>query len=108
MEVVKKYDLAIANVFHAGDGNLHPLILFDERNEEELRRVHLAGSEIMKLCADAGGTISGEHGIGVEKKKEMLFVFSPKDIGAMKKVKTAFDPEDVYNPGKVLPEVEKM
>lgn len=104
MEVGKKYNLAIANVFHAGDGNLHPLILFDERNEEELRKVHLAGSEIMKLCADAGGTISGEHGIGTEKKKEMLFVFTPQDINAMKKVKMAFDPEEVYNPGKVLPE----
>jgi glycolate oxidase len=107
MEVGKKYGLAIANVFHAGDGNLHPLILFDERNEEELRKVHLAGSEIMKLCADAGGTISGEHGIGTEKKKEMLFVFTPQDIGAMKKVKMAFDPEDLYNPGKVLPEVQE-
>ena len=106
MEVGRKYDLSIANVFHAGDGNLHPLILFDERNEEELRRVHLAGSEILKLCADAGGTISGEHGIGTEKMKEMFFVFTPRDIGAMKRVKMAFDPEDVYNPGKVLPEVE--
>lgn len=106
MEVGKKYGLSIANVFHAGDGNLHPLILFDERNEEELRKVHLAGSEILKLCADAGGTISGEHGIGTEKKKEMLFVFTPRDISAMKKVKTAFDPEEVLNPGKVLPEVE--
>ncbi len=108
MEVGKKYNLAIANVFHAGDGNLHPLILFDERNEEELRKVHLAGSEILKLCADAGGTISGEHGIGTEKKKEMLFVFSPRDIAAMKKVKKAFDPEEVFNPGKVLPEVESQ
>ena len=105
MEVGKKYDLTIANVFHAGDGNLHPLILFDERNEEELRKVHLAGSEILKICADAGGTISGEHGIGTEKMREMLFVFTPKDISAMKKVKKAFDPEEVYNPGKVLPEV---
>jgi glycolate oxidase subunit GlcD len=106
MEVGKKYDLAIANVFHAGDGNLHPLILFDERNEEELRRVHLAGSEILKLCAEAGGTISGEHGIGTEKMKEMFFVFTPQDISAMRKVKKAFDPEDIYNPGKVLPEVK--
>jgi len=106
MEVGKKYGLAIANVFHAGDGNLHPLILFDERNEEELRKVHLAGSEILKLCADAGGTISGEHGIGTEKMKEMFFVFTPCDIAAMRKVKKAFDPEDVYNPGKILPEVE--
>ncbi len=106
MEVGKKYNLAIANVFHAGDGNLHPLILFDERNEEELRRVHLAGSEILKLCADAGGTISGEHGIGTEKMKEMFFVFNSQDIAAMRKVKKAFDPEEVYNPGKVLPEVK--
>ncbi|NWF92452.1 MAG: FAD-binding protein [Syntrophaceae bacterium] len=104
MEIGRRYGLAIANVFHAGDGNLHPLILFDERNEEELRKVHLAGSEILKLCADAGGTISGEHGIGTEKMKEMLFVFNSQDIAAMKKVKKAFDPEDVYNPGKVLPE----
>ena len=103
MEVGKKYNLVIANVFHAGDGNLHPLILFDERNEEELRKVHLAGSEILKICADAGGTISGEHGIGTEKMKEMFFVFSPQDIAAMKKVKTAFDPNNIYNPGKVLP-----
>jgi len=106
MEVGKKYGLAIANVFHAGDGNLHPLILFDERNEEELRKVHLAGSEILKICSDAGGTISGEHGIGTEKKKEMLFVFGPKDISAMKKVKKAFDPDEVYNPQKVLPETQ--
>jgi len=105
VEVGKKYNLAIANVFHAGDGNLHPLILFDERNEDELQRVHRAGSEILKLCADAGGTISGEHGIGTEKKKEMLFVFTPRDIEAMKKVKRAFDPNDLLNPGKVLPEV---
>jgi glycolate oxidase len=106
MEVGKKYDLPIANVFHAGDGNLHPLILFDERNKEELKKVHAAGSEILKLCADAGGTISGEHGIGTEKKKEMFFVFSPRDLAAMEKVKRAFDPADIYNPGKVIPEAE--
>jgi glycolate oxidase len=107
MEVGRKYDLAIANVFHAGDGNLHPLILFDERNEEELRKVHLAGSEILRVCAEAGGTISGEHGIGTEKMKEMFFVFTSQDIDAMRRVKRAFDPEDIYNPGKVLPDIEK-
>jgi glycolate oxidase len=106
MEVGKKYNLVIVNVFHAGDGNLHPLILFDERDEEELRKVHLAGSEIMKICAEAGGTISGEHGIGTEKIKEMFFIFTLQDIAAMKQVKTAFDPEEVYNPGKVLPETQ--
>lgn len=106
MEVGRKYNLPIANVFHAGDGNLHPLILFDERDEEELSKVHAAGSEILKLCADAGGTISGEHGIGAEKMKEMFFVFTPRDMAAMRKVKMAFDPEDIYNPGKVIPEAE--
>jgi len=106
MKVGEKYGLPIANVFHAGDGNLHPLILFDERNEEELKKVHAAGSEILKLCADAGGTISGEHGIGMEKKKEMFFVFSPRDLAAMEKVKRAFDPANIYNPGKVIPEAE--
>ncbi|MCX8118767.1 MAG: FAD-binding protein [Desulfobacterota bacterium] len=105
MEVSRKYDLPIANVFHAGDGNLHPLILFDERNPEELEKVHRAGSEIMKICAEAGGTISGEHGIGTEKMKEMFFIFSVQDIAAMKKVKRAFDPEGIFNPGKILPEV---
>jgi glycolate oxidase len=106
MEVGRKYNLPIANVFHAGDGNLHPLILFDERDEEELSKVHAAGSEILKLCADAGGTISGEHGIGAEKMKEMFFVFTPRDMAAMRRVKMAFDPEDIYNPGKVIPEPE--
>ena len=106
MEVGKNYNLPIANVFHAGDGNLHPLILFDERDEEELSKVHAAGSEILKLCADAGGTISGEHGIGAEKMKEMFFVFTDRDMAAMRKVKMAFDPEDICNPGKVIPEAE--
>lgn len=106
MEVGKKYELPIANVFHAGDGNLHPLILFDERNEEELKKVHAAGTEILKLCADAGGTISGEHGIGAEKIREMSFVFTPRDMDAMRRVKKAFDPADIYNPGKVIPEAE--
>jgi glycolate oxidase len=106
MKVGEKYGLPIANVFHAGDGNLHPLILFDERDEEELKKVHAAGSEILKLCADAGGTISGEHGIGAEKIQEMFFVFSPRDMDAMRRVKKAFDPADIYNPGKVIPEAE--
>jgi FAD/FMN-containing dehydrogenase len=106
LEVGKKYDLPIGNVFHAGDGNLHPLILFDERDEDQLQRVHKAGSEILKICADAGGTISGEHGIGTEKLKEMSFVFSESDIGLMRHVKKAFDPFDIWNPGKVIPPVQ--
>jgi glycolate oxidase len=107
VEIGKKYNLPIANVFHAGDGNLHPLILFDERDKDELKRVHAAATEIMKVCADMGGTISGEHGIGAEKLEGMSFIFSDLDIAAMKKVKAAFDPENLFNPGKVLPETKQ-
>ncbi|MFH1242970.1 MAG: FAD-linked oxidase C-terminal domain-containing protein [Pseudomonadota bacterium] len=100
----KRYNLPIGNVFHAGDGNLHPLILFDERDGEELKRVRKAGREILKICADAGGTISGEHGIGIEKIQEMPFVFSDSDIDFMWDIKRAFDPYRMWNPGKILPE----
>lgn len=106
VEIGRKYNLPIANVFHAGDGNLHPLILFDERDKEELARVHAAATEIMQVCAEMGGTISGEHGIGVEKLHGMSYIFSAKDMAAMKKVKAAFDPLNLLNPGKVLPEAE--
>ncbi len=103
-EIGQKYGLAIANVFHAGDGNLHPLILFDAGQEEQVARVRQAGAEILAACVEAGGTISGEHGIGLEKIKAMHLIFSPQDIAAMRLVKEAFDPEDVCNPGKILPE----
>jgi FAD/FMN-containing dehydrogenase len=103
LETGKKYEVLIGNVFHAGDGNLHPLILFDERDKSELERVEKAASEILKICADAGGTISGEHGIGMEKIKSMPLIFSEADLEAMRKVKKAFDPEDILNPGKILP-----
>ncbi len=102
--ISKKYDLPIANVFHAGDGNLHPLILFDERDKEELSRVHQAGSEIMRACADLEGTISGEHGIGEEKKQEMGFIFDEGDLQLMRDIKTAVDPDNLCNPGKMLPQ----
>ena len=104
LETGRKHGVLIGNVFHAGDGNLHPLILFDERDEDELKRVKRATSEILKICADAGGTISGEHGIGIEKLKEMSFIFSESDMEAMRQVKRAFDPEELFNPGKVIPE----
>jgi glycolate oxidase subunit GlcD len=103
LETGKKHGVLIGNVFHAGDGNLHPLILFDERDQSELERVRKAASEILKICADAGGTISGEHGIGLEKIKSMPLIFSEADLEAMRKVKKAFDPEDILNPGKILP-----
>ncbi len=102
-EIGQKYNLPIGNVFHAGDGNLHPLILFDIRDVEETARVRKAGTEILRLCVDAGGTISGEHGIGLEKLQEMSFIFSSDDIAAMWKLKKAFDPAGQLNPGKVLP-----
>jgi len=102
-KVGQKYNLAVGNVFHAGDGNLHPLILFDDRNKEEMERVHKAGMEILKICADLGGTISGEHGIGTEKLKGMPLVFRDSDLEMMQSLKTAIDPKGVCNPGKVIP-----
>jgi glycolate oxidase len=104
MELGEKYNLRIGNVFHAGDGNLHPLILFDSRDPEETERVNKVGSEILKICAEAGGTISGEHGIGFEKLHEMSFIFSGDDIEYMRRIKHAWDPENRLNPGKILPE----
>jgi glycolate oxidase subunit GlcD len=103
LEVGKKYNLPIGNVFHAGDGNLHPLILFDERDQGDLERVHKVAAEILKICVDAGGTISGEHGIGTEKLKEMSLIFTDSDIDFMRQIKKAFDPSDIWNPGKVIP-----
>lgn len=103
LEIGKKYDLEIGNVFHAGDGNLHPLILFDARDEEEKNRVMTAATEILKLCAEVGGTISGEHGIGLEKLKEMSFIFTQADMDSMAAVKEVFDPAGLVNPGKVIP-----
>jgi glycolate oxidase len=77
--------------------------MFDDRDPDELRRVHKLGTEILKICADAGGTISGEHGVGTEKLKETHLIFSETDLGFMRLVKKAFDPRDIMNPGKVIP-----
>ncbi len=108
IEAGKKYDLPIGNVFHAGDGNLHPLIMFDDRDPDELERVHKLGTEILKICADAGGTISGEHGVGIEKLKETSFIFSKSDLEFLRQIKKAFDPHEIMNPGKMVPETEAM
>jgi glycolate oxidase len=102
-EVGKKYDLRIPSVFHAGDGNLHPLILFDWRNAEQKARVMQAGMEILQLCVEMGGTISGEHGVGIEKMDAMRLIFGEPEIEAQRKVKRAFDPGDLANPGKMFP-----
>ena len=104
IEVGKKYDLPIGNVFHAGDGNLHPLIMFDERDPEEKKKVLKISTEILKICADAGGTISGEHGVGIEKLKETSLIFCEKDLEFERRIKKAFDPDDLINPGKMIPE----
>jgi glycolate oxidase subunit GlcD len=103
-EVSQKYDLPIGNVFHAGDGNLHPLILFDDRDKDELSRVHHAGSEIMRRCAELGGTISGEHGIALEKKEDMKAIFNQDDLTFMEQFKKVIDPDNLCNPHKIFPE----
>jgi glycolate oxidase len=100
--VGEKYGLAIANVFHAGDGNLHPVILFDERNPEEVNRALLAGDEILKACVDAGGSVTGEHGIGIEKVNHLPLLFSPDDLSIMLRLRKVFDPQMRLNPGKVF------
>ncbi len=105
-KISEKYKVPIGNVFHAGDGNLHPLILFDDRDADELARVHKAGREILKVCADLGGTISGEHGIGTEKLGEMSLVFKEGDIRMMRGIKQAVDRKGLCNPGKVIPKEE--
>ncbi len=101
-EIGKKYNVEIANVFHAGDGNLHPLILFDERDKDELARVHKAAFEILQVCVEVGGTITGEHGVGVEKLGALSLLFSPADLNALRKIKRVFDPDDILNPGKLI------
>ena len=98
-----RHGLALSNVFHAGDGNLHPNISFDRRNEGELERVLAAGAEILELCVAAGGVITGEHGIGSEKRDFMRLVFEEADLDAMKHLRAAFDPDRVCNPGKIFP-----
>ncbi|RJP68535.1 MAG: FAD-binding oxidoreductase [Candidatus Abyssobacteria bacterium SURF_17] len=103
-EIGKKYALEIGNVFHAGDGNLHPLIFFDVRDPQQTERVHRAGKEILEACVAAGGTISGEHGVGAEKIDAMHLVFGVNEIELMRRLKNALDPAGVCNPRKVLPE----
>jgi glycolate oxidase subunit GlcD len=98
-----KYGLRLSNVFHAGDGNLHPNISFDRRDADELARVIKAGEEILRICVEAGGVISGEHGIGLEKREYIGLVFSEADLAAMALLRDAFDPERVCNPGKIFP-----
>jgi glycolate oxidase len=101
--ISSKYGLRIANVFHAGDGNLHPLVLYDEKNADELQRVLEAGEEILRACVDLGGVLSGEHGIGLEKKTCMSWLFSEDDLEIMYHLRHVFNPRHLCNPGKVIP-----
>ena len=103
-EIADRYDLTMLNVFHAGDGNLHPLIAFDSSDPETNRRVHQAGEEIIAVALKAGGALSGEHGIGMEKRDMMHTNFTELDLDAQARLKEAFDPAGIFNPAKVLPE----
>ena len=103
----KEYELQIANVFHAGDGNLHPLILFDANKPGELERTEELGSKILQLCVEVGGTITGEHGVGLEKINEMCVQFDSATIEQFHALKAAFDPKGILNPGKAIPTLQR-
>jgi len=102
-ELSAEYDLQVANVFHAGDGNLHPLILYDANNPGELARAEALGGEILELCVEVGGTITGEHGVGIEKINQMCVQFTREELDQFMAVKRAFDPHELLNPGKGIP-----
>ena len=102
-DIAERHQLLVVNVFHAGDGNLHPLLLFNPSEPGVIERVHAAGERIVHACLDAGGVLSGEHGIGVEKQKYMRFMFGPDDMDHQARLRRAFDPACRSNPGKVLP-----
>jgi len=106
-EMEKKYQLRCANVFHAGDGNLHPLILFDANDADQLRRCELFGAEILETSVAMGGTVTGEHGVGVEKLNSMCVQFSAEENAQMFALKAAFDPKGLLNPGKVIPTLQR-
>jgi len=102
-EIAERHDLVVVNVFHAGDGNLHPLFVFDAREPGVMERVQAAGDELISACIDAGGVLSGEHGIGLEKRDHMPLLFTADDLDAQARLRDAFDPDRVMNPAKVLP-----
>ncbi len=106
-EMEKKYQLRCANVFHAGDGNLHPLILFDANDPDQLHRCELFGADILETSVAMGGTVTGEHGVGVEKLNSMCVQFSPQENEQMFAIKRAFDPQGLLNPGKVIPTLQR-
>jgi glycolate oxidase len=102
-ELSQHYGLDVANVFHAGDGNMHPLILFDANKPGDLERCEAFGADILKLCVEVGGCLTGEHGVGIEKRDLMLDQYAPADLEAQMRVKDVFDPAWILNPAKVFP-----
>jgi glycolate oxidase len=106
-EMSQQYGLRVANVFHAGDGNLHPLILFDANQPDELHRAEAFGTDILKLCVEVGGTVTGEHGIGVEKLDAACSQFTPEELAQFHAIKAAFDPDGLLNPGKAVPTLHR-
>lgn len=106
-EMSERYGLRVANVFHAGDGNLHPLILYDANIPGELEKTEQFGAEILKLCVEVGGVLTGEHGVGVEKRDLMEVMFTEEDLNQQQRVKCAFDPDGLLNPGKVYPTLHR-
>jgi glycolate oxidase len=102
-QVAAKYGLLISNIFHAGDGNLHPIILFNQYKEGDLEKAQKAGEEILEFCIQAGGSITGEHGVGMEKMELMAHQFPPVTLDMIQHFKSLFDPVCRLNPGKVLP-----
>jgi glycolate oxidase len=101
--ISSRHNVRIGNVFHAGDGNIHPIVLYDERDADETNRAIEAGRDILKACVEMGGSLSGEHGIGVEKMAEMPLIFSPEDLTVMTELRRVFDPDQRANPNKVIP-----
>jgi glycolate oxidase len=97
----------VVNVFHAGDGNLHPLILYDANREGEIEKAEAFGADILRLCVDVGGVLTGEHGVGVEKRDLMEYQFSDADLERQQQLKCAFDPDGLLNPGKVFPKLHR-
>ncbi len=106
-EMQDEYGLQVANVFHAGDGNLHPLILYDANQPGELDRAEAFGNDILRLCVEVGGVLTGEHGVGVEKRDLMPTMFSETDLAHQQRLKCAFDSEGLLNPGKVFPTLHR-
>jgi len=106
-ELSEQYGLGVANVFHAGDGNLHPLILYDANKPGELEKAEAFGADILRLCVKVGGVLTGEHGVGVEKRDLMPTMFSQIDLDAQQRIKCAFDDKGLLNPGKVFPQLQR-